>query len=277
MILPQTNRFFFTVDVDWIPGSDRGLEQLYEFCDTNSLKGTFFFAGRFAKEYPALVAEAVRLGHDIGTHGWEHGQKSKADEENFRHASLELRRDWLVRSTDAVAEAGAAAPRTFRAPNLLVSESTLDLLEELGYTHDSSVPARRLSVTYGHFNAPAYYFAPLSPYRPDRRRLDRIGDHHIIEVPPSAFFIPLNMSALRVFGPRAVRWTLDRLMTRSTAIVFFCHPSEFVAASDQVLPADNPRRHLEGIGPQNFAMLAQFLRDVEARGCTSARVTEIAV
>ena len=268
-------QFFFTVDVDWIPGSQSGLEGLYDFCRRYGLVGSFFFAGRFAQEYPELVRQAVALGHEVGTHGWEHGQKNKEEEENFRLASEQQQREWLVRSSEAVERAGGAVPRVFRAPNLLVSETTMRLLEELGYQYDSSIPARRFSVTYGKFNPPAYYFAPLHPYRPDRQRLDRKGDHNVIEVAPSAFFVPLNMSALRVFGPRVVRWTVDRLQSRTDTLVFFSHPSEFVPAHLQTLPSDNPKRHLEGIGPQNFDLLAGFVEDVLRRGYVPARLCDV--
>ena len=42
-------RWHFTIDVDWVPGSEVGLEGLLDFCDRRSLKATIFVAGRFAE------------------------------------------------------------------------------------------------------------------------------------------------------------------------------------------------------------------------------------
>jgi hypothetical protein len=39
----------FTIDVDWVPGSEAGLEGLLDFCDRRKLKATIFVAGRFAE------------------------------------------------------------------------------------------------------------------------------------------------------------------------------------------------------------------------------------
>ena len=69
----QHLRFLFTIDVDWIPGSEVGLKGLFEFCDKYKLEATLFIAGRFAEAYPELISEAARRGYELGTHGWEHG------------------------------------------------------------------------------------------------------------------------------------------------------------------------------------------------------------
>ncbi len=258
--------FILSVDVDWIPGSESGLSGIFDFCQRYRIPATHFFTGKFAERYPDLVKEAVARGDELGTHGWAHGQLGRDDEENFEAASYEDQRRWIEASTDAVERAGGVRPLGFRAPNLRVSETTFRVLHDLGYRFDSSVPARRFTVTYGAMNSPRYYWAPLGPYHPDPTALQRRGDSSILEVPPSAWFLPLNMSALRVFGAAAIRWTVRRLRTRTPVLVFFVHPSEFVVAEKQTLTGDNPRRHLEGIGPQNFATLGKFVDDVLALG-----------
>ena len=66
-------QFYFTIDCDWVPGSHGGLEMLLNLCDRYHLKGTIFFAGRFAETYPDLVRDCHDRGHQLGTHGWAHG------------------------------------------------------------------------------------------------------------------------------------------------------------------------------------------------------------
>ena len=162
MSATSPRRFCITVDVDWIPGSEAGLQQLYDFCDDHALRGSFFFAGKFAEDYPHAVREAIERGHEVGTHGWAHGQLVGAADEDFLRAPAARQREWIVRSTSAVGSAAGVRPTIFRAPNLLISETTFEILREFSYTHDSSVPARRPSITYGKLNSSRYFFAPLA-------------------------------------------------------------------------------------------------------------------
>src|SRR3989339_727964 len=141
--------FYLTVDVDYTRGSEGGLEQIYDFCEKRQIRPTLFITGSFATEYRELMIEAARRGYDLGTHGWKHGENP---DEDFRRASPELQRDWIVRSTQAVAEATGVNPRIFRAPNLWVSEQTIQILEDEGYVLDSSVPSHRFDLGYGRVN-----------------------------------------------------------------------------------------------------------------------------
>lgn len=54
--------FYFTLDVDWIPGSEAGLRLLLDLCDHYELQSTLFVTGRFAQDYPELVPEEARRG-----------------------------------------------------------------------------------------------------------------------------------------------------------------------------------------------------------------------
>ena len=247
-------RFHFTIDVDWAPGSESGLVTLLEISRRFRLPTSLFIAGMFAKKHPRLLHNAVCDGHELGTHGWLHCVE---EGENFRDCSLDSQRRWIDDATDAVQRATGIRPLMFRAPDLCVSETTHEVLEEAGYRLDSSVPARRLA---GHLKYAKYFGAPLEPYYPARDHLGRRGDSPILEVPPSSFGVPLNMSALRTLGFGPVTWATRRVMRRSAALVFYSHPSEFVPASDQYVGPNEPKRYREGLGPQNIAVLQKYIR-----------------
>jgi len=259
-------RFFFSVDVDWVPGSETGLLQLYDFCEKHKLPATLFIAGRFAEEYPGVVAEGFARGHELGTHACEHGQLGKDEDEDFYSASYEDQRKWLQRSTSAVEAAVGETPVAFRAPNLRVSETTFRVLEELKYKYDSSIPSHRLSVGWSRMNDIRQFFAPRAPYYPSRKNIAVRGDSPILEIAPSSFVLPINMSALRVLGLRALKWSTGCLLKRSPILVFYSHPAEFVRPEEQELPSENPARHLTGIGPENFTVLGQYVDYVKQLG-----------
>lgn len=264
----------FTVDLDWVPGSEEAVPTLLDLCDEYQLLGTYFAAGRFALEHPSLLAEVSRRGHEVGTHGWEHGLKQYED---YSTAPISEQRRWLERATRTVTAAVGSRPFSFRAPNLWVREDTLAVLEELDYRYDSSVPARRYDAGFGRLKHQLRYFlAPRTPYHPSRCHLGKRGESDIVEVPPSTYLLPMNMASLRLFGARALSWAAGRLLKKCGLLVFYVHPAEFVDYEKLSMPRNTPRRHREGVGPENFELLRAFLSNVLDLGCSSATVEQAA-
>ena len=262
--------FAFTIDVDWFPGSHTGLLRLFEFCERQALATSLFVTGRFAETYPDLIREGARRGYEIGTHGWEHGLDPVED---FRSGSREEQYRWLTLSTEAVDKASGVTPVAFRAPNLSLGETTLGLLESLNYRFDSSVPARRFDLGYGQVSSPRYFWAPLRPYHPAPDNLAAEGSSPILEIPPSAFVLPMNMSALRVLGLPALAWAARRIARRSPILVFYAHPVEFELAENQQLPAGQPRRYQQGLGAHNLVILERFVEYVRHLGYASVTLS----
>ncbi len=257
-------KFYFTIDVDWIPGSQQGLADLLKFCRRFGLPATLFVAGRFALDYPEYLDHALQDGHEIGCHGWEHGLNNQ---ENYLGNSYEEQRQCIARATAAIARVTGVAPVMFRAPNLWVSETTFRVLTEEGYRLDSSVPARRFDFGYGQCNYLKYFNAPLAPYHPSARHLGHPGESPILEVPPSAYLcVPINMSGLRVLGRRLVSLAVRRLSKISPVLVFYLHPGEFVPPGEQQVPANEPRRYRRGLGPENFALLQHLVSFILSLG-----------
>jgi len=272
LALPQ---FYFTIDCDWVPGSHVGLEMLLAFCERTHLKGTIFFAGRFAEAYPDLVRDCHDRGHQLGTHGWAHG--GLEDDEDFRAASYEQQRRWIRQATDAVEKAAGIRPVVFRAPNLSIGETTLRALEHEGYRYDSSVPARRFDMGFGRVHYLKYFWSPLEPYRPSGDDLTTPGESPLIEVPPSSCLFPFNMAALRTLGLPMVQRMIRWIGRRSRHLVFYCHPSEFVYAKDQVFPDAMSKWNQKGMCPANLSILEALLDYVLNYGYTPTQMMETTV
>ena len=268
-------QFYFTIDCDWVPGSHVGLEMLLAFCDRTHLKGTIFFAGRFAEAYPHLVQDCHDRGHQLGTHGWAHG--GLEDDEDFRTASYEQQRQWIRQATDAVERAAGIRPVVFRAPNLSIGETTLRALEHEGYRYDSSVPARRFDMGFGRVHYLKYFWAPRDPYRPSGDDLTTPGESPLIEVPPSSCLFPINMATLRTLGLPMVQRMIRWIGRRSRHLVFYCHPSEFVYAKDQVFPDTMSKWNQKGMCPANLSLVKELLDHVFERGYAPTQMTETTV
>jgi len=260
-------QWHFTIDVDWVPGSEVGLEGLLDFCDRRRLKATIFIAGRFAENYADLIGECRRRGHELGTHGWEHG--SLENDEDFRSASYDQQRAWIRLATEAVEKASGIRPIIFRAPSLWISETTLRALEAEGYRYDSSVPARRFDCGFGRVHYLKYFRAPTEPYRLSSSHLRLPGHSSIIEIAPSAFLLPTNMASLRTLGLPVLRWMVRRIARRASRLVFYCHPYEFVHAHRQSFPRNMSKWNMQGMKPENFSLLDAFVEHMILGGYSS--------
>jgi peptidoglycan/xylan/chitin deacetylase (PgdA/CDA1 family) len=270
-----SRRFLFTIDADWVPGSAGGLELLLDLCAELGLRPTLFTTGKFALAHPALVRRAAQQGGEVGVHGWAHPMPAFRVE-NYRFTPVAQRRRWLEQATAAVADVLGHAPGAFRAPYLWIDAATLDLLQELGYRVDSSVPARRFDGLVGMINHLDYFRASLDPYHPDPRAPARRGASALVEVPPSAYVLPLNMSTLRMLG---LRWTLRlaRVVGRRASVLnFYCHPWEFVDSAHLAFPPGTPARHTGALGPHLLHRLRAFVDRVEAAGYRPGTVSEVA-
>lgn len=266
------SQFYFTIDCDWVPGSHVGLEMLLALCDRHQLKGTIFFAGRFAEAYPELVKESLRRGHQLGTHGWAHG--GVEEDEDFRMATYDQQRRWIRRATDAVEKAAGVRPVIFRAPNLRIGEATLRALADEGYFYDSSIPARRFDMGFGRVHYLNYFWAPLKPYRPSVIDLNLAGEGAILEVPPSSFLFPINMATLRTLGLPVLQHMIRWIGRRSRHLVFYCHPSEFVFARNQRFPQSMSKWNQKGMGPANLTLVQHFLEHVAKCGYAPTQIME---
>jgi len=265
-------QWHFTIDVDWVPGSEVGLEGLLDFCDQRRLKATIFVAGRFAENYADLIRECRLRGHELGTHGWEHGGLEQ--DEDFRSASYDQQRAWIRLATEAVEKASGVRPVVFRAPSLWVSETTLRALEDEGYRYDSSVPARRFDCGFGRVHYLKYFRAPTEPYRLSSSHLRLPGHSSIVEMAPSAILFPINMATLRVLGLPVMKWMVRQISRRTSRLVFYCHPHEFVHAHRQTFPRNMSTWNMQGMRPENFALLDAFVEHMMHLGYSPALFAE---
>ncbi|HEX6950329.1 MAG TPA: polysaccharide deacetylase family protein [Nitrospira sp.] len=271
----SAKQLYFTIDCDWVPGSQTGLEALLACCDRYHVKATVFFAGRFAEAYPDLVRECHRRGHQLGTHGWAHGGLEQ--DEDFRTAGLEQQRQWIRRATEAVQQAAGIRPVIFRAPNLWIGETTLRVLEEEGYLYDSSVPARRFDFGFGRVHYLKYFWAPSQPYRPSELDLSASGASTITEVPPSACLFPINLATLRVLGLSVLGRMIHWIVRDSRHLVFYCHPSEFVHARQQQFPRAMSKWNRWGMCPENVSLVEELLDYLFCRDFVPAHIMHATV
>ncbi len=137
-----------------------GLRNTLDLLDALGIRATLF-AITHALEDPekrALVAEAVRRGHRLGSHTVTHRWLPSLPREEQRREVADSRA-WLE-DTFGVKVAG------FRAPGFGIDDAVVDLVAEAGYAWDSSFFPGTRPTTAPYTLRPGLSELPLPRYRP---------------------------------------------------------------------------------------------------------------
>jgi peptidoglycan/xylan/chitin deacetylase (PgdA/CDA1 family) len=108
-----------------------GTERLLALLARVGITSTWFIPGHTIESYPASVAAVHAAGHEIGHHGWTHRPPASLSRED------EARE--LSRGNDAIRSLTGRNARGYRSPSWDLSEHSIGLLLEHGFTYDSSL------------------------------------------------------------------------------------------------------------------------------------------
>lgn len=254
--------FHFTIDCDWIPNSEKSLPEIFRIISKFNIKPTFFLTGKFALECKEYVEEMKHRNYEIGSHGFCHGLDAT---ENFgRMVSYNEQKRILTESSEIINKVAGIDPYIFRAPKLNISSQTFKVLKDLNYKIDSSIPAKRFDFGLGSINHFDYINKKNEPF---------LVNNSILEIPPSAFILPLNMRLLRVLGAKFALKIFEVVHLTTNVIVFYVHPAEFVSASGIKYPkTDN--RFYKNCGALHFDALEEFLENVFNKNIISQNMAD---
>ena len=125
------------------------LGRILDMVEESGASATFFCLGWVAREYPELIREIDRRGHEIGSHSDVHTLIFEQTPAEFR--------DELLRSKQSLEDVTGKPVRVFRAPGFSLIPScawAFEILVEEGIEVDCSVfPARRAHGGFPGFEA----------------------------------------------------------------------------------------------------------------------------
>lgn len=122
---------------EWPGFADRveiGTNLLLDLLAQHAFRATFFLLGWIAERHPGLVRRITLAGHEIGCHSHLHRLVFSLSPEEFRKDTR--------RAVNAIQDACGISPKVYRAPSCSITSKSLwalDILAELGFTHDSSI------------------------------------------------------------------------------------------------------------------------------------------
>jgi polysaccharide deacetylase family protein (PEP-CTERM system associated) len=201
----------------------------------DSVRCTFFVLGWVAERCPELVRRIVAAGHEVASHGYGHELLGSLSPEAFR-ADAE-------RAKGTLEDIAGTEVRGYRAPSFSITDWAIPILQELGYSYDSS-----FFPSVGH----------------DRYgKLTLVGpDDPVVEVSPGFFEISISCLTIasrglpwggggyfRLMPYELFRLGAKRILQSGRPYVFYIHPWEIDPGQPRVygLPAAYRWRHYVGL------------------------------
>ena len=226
---------------DWHRYSLRVEENTYrllEMLAARNIHATFFVLGWVAQRCAPLVADILKAGHEIGSHGYAHQMIARGRQKDFRED--------VRRSKSILEDQLGRAVKSYRAPSYSITSSTLwalEILREAGFECDSSI------FPVHHDN----YGMPNAPRFPHYRTL-RDGDR-ILEFPPStieAYGVNFPMAGggyFRLLPYSLTAWAIRRIneKEKQPALLYF-HPWEIDPEQPRIAASWRSRfRHYQNL------------------------------
>lgn len=208
------------------PVMDEILEQL----SRHNCLATCFILGSVAERHPQVVRKIHAAGHEIACHSYAHHLVYNLTPAQFREDTC--------RAIAAIEDACGVTPRAYRAPSYSITPRSmwaLDVLADLGFTHDSSIyPIKHDRYGIPGFNRYAH--------------IHKTSSGPIVEVPVATVKLANDIVApigggayLRLLPYRYTRAGLRRLNEKENqpGCLYF-HPWE--------LDPDQPRLPMDRVG-----------------------------
>lgn len=198
-----SQRVSLTFDIEDIYGDiEKPLFRVLEFLESKKIRATFFVLGRVVVKNRELVRMIDEFGHEVAYHGFNHIPVREMTPHEFE-TDLNVAQQFFcdLLKTNVVG---------YRSPNYGIKSWAIKILKKKGYLYDSSV--------FPCYNIPGWYGcpkAPVYPYHPDMRFIDRIDfNNDFIEFPIAVsptFRLPCGSG-----------WWIRNLGTKY-AIIFLTH------------------------------------------------------
>jgi peptidoglycan/xylan/chitin deacetylase (PgdA/CDA1 family) len=187
------------------------IPQLLSVLEKHGAKSTFFVTGRVVHRFPEVITHIDNQGHEIGVHG------SFFHDERLKGLPRSRQRDKILATITSIKNLTEKAPTGYRAPGHAFDDATLNSLEDLNITYDSSVvPSLGGWYLYDH---PIY--APPHPYYP--------GGVEVLEIPTTPVLFDGNLDSLLAYQGTLITkaelfWATFKAKVTGTPLVLYLHP-----------------------------------------------------
>lgn len=211
-------------------------DRVIELFGEGGVKATFFTLGWVAKRHPGLMRRIADAGHEVASHGWDHGRVFNMTPEQFRAD--------IAKARAVLEDASGQAVTGYRAPSFSIDKRTPwahEILAEAGYAYSSSVAP----IGHDHYG---WADAPRSAFRP-------VAGSDLVELPvTTGKFLGREVTTgggfFRLLPGSVVYGAIDRLNAAGRPGVFYFHPWEVDPGQPRVAnaPLKSKLRHYARLG-----------------------------
>ena len=191
-----------------------GLDVYVELLDSLSLTSSFFVLGEIAESKVEFFRNLVKVGHDVGSHGWDHTRPMTLSIDEFR--------DDLYRCIEIMKEINGDRGFGYRAPCFSLDRERLDIVRGSGFSYDSS------RIDFGHH--PLYGSINMQGYKNISNTIyinDNFMEFETTTFPILGKNIPISGGGyLRLFPWPLMKTLISRYLKKNDLYVFYIHPFE---------------------------------------------------
>ena len=229
---------------------ERNTERMLELMADapRDVRATCFVLGWVAERCPGLVKRIAAAGHEIASHGYGHELLTEISPEAFR-ADVE-------RSKGLLEDLTGTEVRGYRAPAFSITDHAIPVLQELGFTYDSSFFP---SVTHDRYGK----LGGVSPHEPVAEIAPGFSEVAISCVTVRSRGLPWGGGGyFRLLPYPVFRAGVRRILDSGLPYVFYIHPWEIDPGQPRMagLPRLYRFRHYVGL-ERCETRFASLLRD----------------
>jgi len=185
-------------------------------------RATFFILGWIAKKLPSLVSEIHKRGHEIASHGHNHHLCTDLSQHELLYD--------LKSSKRLLEDITNSKIKGYRAPSFAVNDSIINIIQQAGYTYDSS---------YNSFSGHGRY-GKIDLSSATKKDATYETSDHFFELPVSNIRIKNKVLPLggggyfRLFPFTFFKQGMRSVLKKDKAFVFYAHPWEFDPSQPRV-------------------------------------------
>jgi polysaccharide deacetylase family protein (PEP-CTERM system associated) len=229
---------------------ERNVGRMLELMAERNVTGTFFILGWIAEHAPQLIRRIAEAGHEIACHGSGHDLIYTLSEDEFRAD--------VQRCKKLLEDLSGKPVRGYRAPSFSITDWSIPILQELGFTYDSSAFPTVAHDRYGKLTG-------MEAGQPIVRLRDDFTEVCISCVNIAGKGVPWGGGGyFRLFPYWLFKRGIRRILSSGQPYVFYIHPWEIDASQPRVngLKRTHRFRHYVNID-RGEARFAALLRDFE--------------
>lgn len=181
---------------------------------TNYLSATFFILGWIAERLPGLVREIHSRGHEVASHGYGHTLCTKESTESLRED--------LRKSKKLLEDITGTQVHGYRAPSFSITNDILRIIEDSGYTYDSSFNSFGMNSRYGHIDLSSIKKTGIA-----HKISDAFHEIPISNLTIGNITLPWGGGGyFRLMPSPAFRCGVRSILKNDSAYMFYMHPWE---------------------------------------------------